>query len=172
MVPSIYLVLISQQSGFIFIENKGQWNNEVKFKTDLKNGHLYTCTDGLVFDFFDEEKLEELYEKHYIKPTNSRNNRLKKHAYKVSFNGANFNSTIKGDQPTINHFNFFKGDKTKWKSNVKGFHELTFQEIYSNIDLKIYTKYFGYCAIVIGDSIRKGTNIKIIVFFLNTIFPK
>ena len=78
----IYLVLISQQSGFIFIENKGQWNNEVKFKTDLKNGHLYTCADGLVFDFFDEEKLEELYEKHYIKPTNSRNNKLKKHAYK------------------------------------------------------------------------------------------
>ena len=138
-----YLVLISQQSGFIFIENKGQWNNEVKFKTDLKNGHLYTCADGLVFDFFDEGKLEELYEKHYIKPTNSRNNKLKKHAYKVSFNGANFNSTIKGDQPTINHFNFFKGDKTKWKSNVKGFHELTFQEIYSNIDLKIYTKYFN-----------------------------
>ena len=92
----IYFVLISQQSGFIFIENKGQWNNEVKFKTDLKNGHLYNCKDGLVFDFFDEKKLEELYEKHYIKPTNSNNNKLKKHAYKVSFNGANFNSTIKG----------------------------------------------------------------------------
>ena len=29
------------------------------------------------------------------------------------------------------------------KSKVKGFHELTFQEIYSNIDLKIYTKYFN-----------------------------
>ena len=45
--------LSSQQSGFILIENKGQWHRDVLFKTDLKNGHLYTTKSGFVYDFYD-----------------------------------------------------------------------------------------------------------------------
>ena len=29
-------ILSSQQSGYIFIENKGQWHHDVLFKTELK----------------------------------------------------------------------------------------------------------------------------------------
>ena len=50
-------ILSSQQSGFIFIENKGQWHHDVLFKTDLKNGHLYATKNGFVYDFYDENKL-------------------------------------------------------------------------------------------------------------------
>ena len=45
--------LSSQQSGFILIGNKGQWHRDVLFKTDLKNGHLYTTKSGFVYDFYD-----------------------------------------------------------------------------------------------------------------------
>ena len=52
------LTLSSQQSGFILIENKGQWHRDVLFKTDLKNGHLYTTKSGFVYDFYDEKKFK------------------------------------------------------------------------------------------------------------------
>ena len=44
-------ILSSQQSGFIFIENKGQWHHDVLFKTDLKNGHLYATKMDLYMIF-------------------------------------------------------------------------------------------------------------------------
>lgn len=50
-----HFILSSQQSGFIFIENKGQWHHDVLFKTDLKNGHLYATKNGFVYDFYDEK---------------------------------------------------------------------------------------------------------------------
>ena len=82
--------LSSQQSGFILIENKGQWHRDVLFKTDLKNGHLYTTKSGFVYDFYDEKKLSDFYENHYNNLHLSKNKKLKKHAYRVQFKNSDF----------------------------------------------------------------------------------
>ena len=106
--------LSSQQSGFILIENKGQWHRDVLFKTDLKNGHLYTTKSGFVYDFYDEKKLSDFYENHYNNIHLSKNKKLKKHAYRVQFKNSDFSTVIK-NQPTKHTFNYIKGNKNSWK---------------------------------------------------------
>ena len=113
------ITLSSQQSGYILIENKGQWHRDVLFKTDLKNGHLYTTKSGFIYDFYDEKKLSDFYENHYNNLHLSKNKKLKKHAYRVQFKDSDFSTVIK-NQPTKHTFNYFKGNKNSWKSNVKG----------------------------------------------------
>ena len=131
--------LSSQQSGFILIENKGQWHRDVLFKTDLKNGHLYTTKSGFVYDFYDEKKLSDFYENHYNNLHLSKNKKLKKHAYRVQFKNSDFSTVIK-NQPTKHTFNYFKGNKNSWKSNVKGYHQITYKNVYPEIDIQLYTK--------------------------------
>ena len=134
-----HFILSSQQSGFIFIENKGQWHHDVLFKTDLKNGHLYATKNGFVYDFYDEKKLSDFYENHYNNLHLSKNKKLKKHAYHVQFKDSDFSRVIK-NQPTKHTFNYFKGNKNSWKSNVRGFHQLTYENVYPEIDIQLYTK--------------------------------
>ena len=125
--------LSSQQSGFILIENKGQWHRDVLFKTDLKNGHLYTNKNGFVYDFYDEKKLSDFYENHYNNLHLSKNKKLKKHAYRVQFKNSDFSTVIK-NQPTKHTFNYIKGNKNSWKSNVKGYHHITYKNVYDLIE--------------------------------------
>jgi len=51
----LFISFYGQQAGYVFIENKNQWDENVNFKSELKNGDLYVCEDGLLFDFFDEK---------------------------------------------------------------------------------------------------------------------
>ena len=37
-----------QYVGYKFIENKGQWEDHVKYRADLKAGHLYVEEEGLL----------------------------------------------------------------------------------------------------------------------------
>jgi hypothetical protein len=134
----------SQQAGYIFIENKNQWDNNINYKTDLKNGQLFVCKDGLVFDFFDEKKIEKLFKTHYTDKKYNRNKKINKHAYKVKFINANIDLISKGSQPTKGEYNYFLGDNPKkWGVNAKGFHEINYKNLYPNIDLKLYSKYFN-----------------------------
>jgi len=41
--------LAAQQSNFDFVENKGQWNSQVKFKGDVGTGSFFLQKTGLQF---------------------------------------------------------------------------------------------------------------------------
>ena len=97
----INLIAISnfaQQAGHIFIENKNQWNENIIYKADLRNGSLYACKDGLVFDFFDEKKIEKIYSSHYTDKKIKTDKKINKHAYKVEFINSNQNKLATGSQ--------------------------------------------------------------------------
>jgi len=134
----------SQQAGYVFIENKNQWNKNINFKTNLKNGHLYICGDGLVFDFFDEKKMDKIYKSHYTEKRLNTDKKIKKHAYKIEFLNSNSSKTIIGSQKAKGTYNYFIGKNPyKWGTNAKGFHQINYLNIYPEIDLKLYSKYFN-----------------------------
>lgn len=55
----------SQESdSYKFIENKGQWNKNVQFKTDIEGGALYLESNKLTYSFYDEEALESYFHAH------------------------------------------------------------------------------------------------------------
>jgi gliding motility-associated-like protein len=147
-----YLILLTfktlvngqTHSAYHFIENKGQWPAQVNYKADLKSGFLYLENDGLLFDLYDAASFSKYVRSHYDKSLKTNLDSLNWHSYKVKFVGAQLNTTKRTDLKTENYFNYFLGsDSSKWASEAYGFGEVVYENVYSNIDFKMYSRLFN-----------------------------
>ena len=135
-------MLAKSQTGFI--ANQGQWENSILYKAEFSEGNLYIEENGFNYNLSDLDALHHLVEtQHQITYPYQKNVdwKIKGHCLKVNFEGAKFQ--LNNHQParkTSTYYNYFLGqDKSKWQSKVPAFQELSFQNIYPNIDLKIYS---------------------------------
>ena len=134
-----------------FIENKGQWNKNVQFKTTIDGGYLYLENNKLTYDFYDQEGLESYFHAHNSHTPRKELDRLKCHSYQVEFVGGN-TSSIKTSKPTSEYYNYFLGtDRSKWASRVYGYEVANYQNLYSNIDLVFYS---------VNESLKYDFNVK------------
>ena len=61
------------------------------------------------------------------------------------FENANENIKIKGKEASKDYENYFLGnDKTKWASYVRRYPVVHYENIYSKIDLKVYSQGFNF----------------------------
>jgi gliding motility-associated-like protein len=126
--------------GVKFIQNKGQWNNKVEFKADIKGGVLYLEKNKLTFDLFNPKTFNRYIRSHHEKSTHRNFNQLDCHSYHVEFVGGNLAPSISGKYKTPEYYNYFLGnDKSKWASNVYGYHQVDYKNIYTGISLTIYS---------------------------------
>ena len=127
-----------------FIENKNQWDETVKFKTELTGTSVFYQKDGFVFAFEDRKKVNELMQYKLSSPQEKRTKNkpdslLNYHAYKMTFLNSNPNVSISGAYPTEDYVNYYIGnDQRRWASEVKKYTEITYQNLYERIDLKVY----------------------------------
>jgi len=141
----IFLVVLFVKSAksnneITFIQNKGQWHQNALYKAELKGGFLYLEQNRFTFDLYDTKKLEQLSHNHNADSRSLLSNTLNWHSYYVDFVGSNKNSKLIKKDSTFAYFNYFLGnDKSKWASDVRGFKQITYENIYNGIDLKIYS---------------------------------
>lgn len=127
----IYILLfifpfLTQSQTLRFEENKGQWEENIFFKARLQNGALFVEKDGLLFYLNDVEKHQE-------KKTNSA------HAFKIELQNP-LQANIKTKDPLPSYSNFFLGkDQRKWANKVKGYQEIVYENIFNNIDWRVYS---------------------------------
>ncbi|PKL81248.1 MAG: hypothetical protein CVV25_00445 [Ignavibacteriae bacterium HGW-Ignavibacteriae-4] len=104
-----------------FVENKGQWNEEIKFVTE-RNGLITSVTNsGIYFDFFQKE-----------------NNRIKGDVLKLNLiNSKSFHFSPIDE---LNEkYNYFLGnDHSKWVSDVNTYKKLIAENVYEGIDFVYY----------------------------------
>ena len=115
-----------------FIANEGQVDNEVGFYAKALGGTLFvTRKADLVYCIpMVEEKKDDLPQEETEKQR-----RYKPCVIKERF-GGNLNSSPKGTGRAETKVNYFKGnDKSKWKSNISTYNEVSLGEIYSGISL-------------------------------------
>ncbi|MBC8046120.1 MAG: PKD domain-containing protein [Fimbriimonadaceae bacterium] len=131
-----------QTSSFIqFTENKGQWQQNILFKSDLHGNVIYLEKNNITFDLANAADLERLSHPHHKDDPIPEDKIINRHCYKVWFEGSNADVHIITDQRSTSYNNYFIGnDKSKWANNVFSFKEITYQNIYPNIDLKIYSR--------------------------------
>lgn len=126
-----------------FIENKGQWNKNVKFKTDIEGGALFLENNKLTYNFHDKDQLESYFHKHNPQASKKELKRLNLHAYQVEFLGSNPIKIIK-ENKTKEYYNYFVGsDRSKWASDVYGYSTIQYEELFSSIDLVFYNSQEG-----------------------------
>jgi len=166
ILPLIFFGKISYAQ-LQFIQNKGQWDKAIDFKSDIgtgafflqKNGftvvlhnpkdlqnyadrmHGTIKTDSTQFHFiYKKNKQLKLNNTSQLTPLNNTGDSIRSHAYRVSFVGAS--STVEAqpdkDLPTYNNY-FIGNDKTKWQSNCKIYQGVTYKNMYPNIDVRYYT---------------------------------
>jgi hypothetical protein len=126
-----------------FVENKGQWDSKIQYKTDLKAGAFFIEKNGFAIVQHNTAELEKL-NGHFHNNETLKNSTdadiLHSHAIKVKFIGASVNAIVVPGKQTATYNNYFLGsDKNKWQSHCNIFEEITVKNIYTNIDVKYYS---------------------------------
>ena len=146
-----------------FIENKGQWQKDIRFKGVLTNGAFFLRKTGFTVVQHNPEDLAQLGESVHGHLTSTENTAvfektkvsgnlpvqevkgesevLHSHAYNVDFIGANTQAEVVPEKPQPTYDNYFIGDDpSKWKGNCKIYNAVTYKNVYPNIDIKYYSE--------------------------------
>ncbi len=136
--------LKAQYSNIEFVENKGQWDNRIKFLGQVSAGMFSVEQNGfMVVQHKPEDwaKIGELAHNHG-------NSQLAKnaaftihsHAYKVEFLNGNKIAEVIPDKPLPGYNNYFIGnDPSKWAADCKVYQGITVKEVYPNVDVRYYS---------------------------------
>jgi gliding motility-associated-like protein len=128
-----------------FIENKGQWDSQVKFKGDVSGGAFFIRKGGFTVLQNNQDDLLRLYtllHTHLFSDSliNNKVAVLRSHSYNVNFLGASSNLEIVPDKPLATYNNYFIGnDPSKWATNCRVYQGITVRNVYPNVDVRYYT---------------------------------
>src|SRR5215469_16456196 len=111
-------------SNIEFVENKGQWDPNVRFKGELPTGALFLEKKGFSVVMYDTAGLAILTESHHGVHRDgaaiAAAAKLRAHAYRVSFADASEDVEILPDKPLPGYNNYFIGrDPSKWAGNCR-----------------------------------------------------
>ena len=122
-----------------FTENKNQWEDHILFKADLPGAKLYMEKNQLTYHFMDAGDLEYMHQCKHTPDCNLSGTIIQGHVFKVKFIGANKNTKVSGACTSPAYKNFYLGNKpSKWASKVSMYREVTYPNLYSGIDMRMY----------------------------------
>ena len=118
-----------------FIENKGQWDEDILFKSNFDGGNLWVQQHKILFHIQDFSATQGAHANFSTDTEHLVNQQTVVH---LNFLGSNDISEIEKHEPTKSYYNYFIGnDKNKWASGVRGYGEAILKELYDGIDLKL-----------------------------------
>jgi hypothetical protein len=130
--------------GATFVQNRGQWNPDILFRADLPGGFLFLKNSSLVYVFYDAAHVTALHGKTssaFGTPLRSApvSSLVSGFGVEVMFEGANAKTQVSAKRPADTRYNFFLGnDPKRWAGDVSAFEEITYQNIYQGVDLRIF----------------------------------
>lgn len=133
------------QENIQFIENKGQWNAQVKYMGVVGGGAFYVHEDGftvLQHNPEDWQEMNDLRHEHRTAATGALHQKdfvLRSHSYRMRFLNGKKGQVI-ADKPLYTYNNYFIGDDpTKWASNCRIYQGVTIKDVYPNVDVRYYS---------------------------------
>ncbi len=142
---------VSEDKSNYFIENKGQWDENILFRAEIKQGNVLVTKEGITYQLFTTDipskpaSMPSLSPKASVEESETDEDphhknqtiRYKGNVVKTYFENAQF-SEYEPSMPTVTTFQYLKGkDQSKWAS-AKAWRQITFHEVYDGIDLKLY----------------------------------
>lgn len=105
---------------------------------------MFVEKNCLTFNFYDKKKLRSLHKGGIAKGI-YKDLKINTAAYRVKFVDCNPNPLITKQQAGADYENFFIGsDKSKWKGNVKNYHQVWLKDLYPLIDYEMITSAQGF----------------------------
>lgn len=119
-----------------FSENKGQWDNNILFRTQMGASTLWL--EPRCFTFLVQDPANA-HLQHVHGPQKKTSNRWRYHVYKLHFLGSETPS-VEGLYPDDSYENYFIGnDPSRWASHVRLFSEVNYSSLYPGIDMRVHT---------------------------------
>ncbi len=115
----------------LFIENKGQLDDEVKYYVKAAGQTLYLTDNSVVFDLYRCAKAEG---------PGSIRRKTDRLVFNLNFIGANKSPVITGLDRDTAIVNYFTGhDLDEWHTDIPTYREVVYTGIYPGIDLRLYS---------------------------------
>lgn len=149
IIISLSLFLNAQDSDIWFHPNRGQWEEEIKYKVELSQGAFYVEKDKFTFFFHDLHKVyghshgETCEHGHH----HFEDDKISCHAVKMHFLNSDWSGKATETDTSNFYRNYFIGeDSSKWASEVASYQSITLHDYYEGIDLVLnvgvdYIKY-------------------------------
>lgn len=138
-VLAVFLFTAAMAGGPQFVENKGQWPDEVRYRLRAGNAHLYFRADGIRFHMF----RPDIMEGHAHADADQHASGPDGYAYDMQFVGARTDAKVVGEGRLPYYHNYILGnDPRHWASEVGVFSGLKYEGIYDGVDV-IYREVGG-----------------------------
>ncbi len=132
-------VVVQAQKTINFIENKGQWPEQVKFSAEIPGGVLFVGANTLTYAFADPQQRAATAHSRHLAVAANHPEVVDYYALKVSFLGADPAAGVTGKQLTPALYSYFLGnDARQWAAGARGYRGVVINGLYPGIDLEIY----------------------------------
>ena len=123
----------SSTTSYPFTENKGQWHENVLFKSRVDGATIYFEKNAFHYQFISKPD--------YHLGNIPEDTMARGHIFKAQFLNANNQVEISTIRSSDFYYNYYLGDnESKWQSEVRSFSAIRYSNLYNGIDLEVYSE--------------------------------
>lgn len=123
-----------QANPISFIENKGQWPEQIRFMTPIPGGYMYFGPNAFRAKILNPHLAHAEHNQ-----SGKKEERIFSHAYEIEFEGGHAKEIrpVGSTSPTL--YNFYLSQNPKeWATGARASEEVHYREMYPGVDLKLY----------------------------------
>lgn len=130
----------AKNDSLVFITNKGQWADSIRYAVMLPGGQMNLTTNGFDYYWLSQEDMKRCVE--LIETGRQADSQVVHgHNYQIRFLGANKTVNDTGLEKRSRYINYYYGkDSSQWKSHIPLYGKVMQHNIYNGIDLAVYSK--------------------------------
>lgn len=123
-----------------FVENKGQWNSKALFKADVNAGTVWLEKNCFTWVFQNMDDVRRMHEEnHSGNVPYAATGPIRSHAFLQKFINSD-NPIVSGNNKLPHYHNYFLGNNPEqWASMVPLFSKVYYKNLYSGIDVEVYS---------------------------------
>ncbi|MGD1841718.1 MAG: PKD domain-containing protein [Thermonemataceae bacterium] len=129
---------------FEFVKNQSQWDNDsLRYRVEIPGGFLFLYNQTFQYTFYDARQMAARH--HGQAKVNAQAKQgassLQAHTFFTRFLGANASIAVLEEDHSLLKRNYYLGKQpARWANNVPAYRTLTYQNLYDDTDLKIYSQ--------------------------------
>ncbi len=135
--PEVLAQALSDKKNLLkFIPNQNQWDNSVKYRTEIPGGHLYLQENAFKYVFYDYGLIRDMHAQ--ANQSSVTPEKIKGHSFSVKFLNARPQAQIRPSEPSSTKYNYIIGNQaSKWATGLSAYAKLDYLAMYPGINLSV-----------------------------------
>ena len=128
------------QLPLLFVENQGQWDDQVAYAVQGSEKTLYFTTEGVTFALTSQDGIRSepeppCFDRTELGQNSGQQDDVRRWVVKLDFIGANPEVSPVGKLPDEAIISYFKGQPDNWLSSLPTYRRIVYEELWPGIDL-------------------------------------